>query len=1469
MLRTPFAVIAFSRVAQLAAIAQIPAFPGAEGFGAYATGGRGGDVYYVTNRNTSGTGSLANGIANAPAAGRTIVFAVSGYIPIPSSGLRITKPKITIAGQTAPGDGIGLRNGSFRVSAADVIIRHLRFRHGKNGSGGDCLNLDSGSQRCMLDHVSLQFSTDENFSSFSTPPDYMTFQWSINAWGLVNHSAGGLWDQNRASCLHSLWAHNHTRNPKARPNTVLDWVNNVTFDWNIGFIMGDSETPANWKANVRNSYFLCPPGNLRLKTLEKALIDRNGNKNFSLYLNNSRHDHDGDGQLNGTDKGYTIASGDYITLASPVATTGAAPVSMADPLTAFKRVASSAGALRPEAGSPRPLRDEVDTKLANNLLTQTRNMISRESDLGLPNSGFGNLNSSPAPIDSDQDGMPDNYENALGWNPAAQDHNSLLSNGIGFLTGTTFMPPGTPAGYTRLEEYLHFKSMPHAFVARNQSGNPSFIDIDLRKFTAGFVKSPVFTLSGITNGSTTQSGSGNAIVRFTPTLSFSGRARFEFIVTDADGSSWTQTCALLVTVGGLPRDVLWQGGLNSNVWDTSTQNWQVNASPTAYNPGDNPTFDDTGSRSPAVGVSGVASIGNMEVTANGNYSFTGSGSLAATGNLVKSGAGRLTLGNSGNNSFGPISLEQGEISISNNSSLGSATVTMSNGTRVNMGAHSPTSARFHIAGDATLTGGSSNGSHGLGQVTGDGHLTIAQTNVFDLHGDISGFAGTMRFTGNSAIRLDGAWGSSSASFVLEGGTPISKRNNTTTIDFGSLAGNAGTSLTGASGSGNTTATTYSIGANGRSATFNGNIANGQGTVHLIKTGTGLWTFGGNATHTGNTSITAGMLALTGSITNPNPLNVSAAATLALQGGSANVNGVNIPAGASLHGWGTLGGTLDLDGTWLGRSFTTGTPGMLAVNGSLLLDPAAQLRMGVGSAGSDRITVTGNLTLGGTLGVSLAPGTLTGTHTLLTYSGTLTNNTLALSGIPAGVTASIDTATPGQVKLVLVGDDNLLNEWETFWYGNLAQGDASDSEPDGFTALQEMIAGSNPTLAASTPLDTDGNGIPDAFEIIRPYQPDAHTLHLWSFDTLFAPVPNAADPLHPLLGLHNSATLWKPGPGGFGTALDTNTGTSPNKGILTYAATLSSATTPDTPPSFTWHGENGAFTLEAVVKLGSLPATWALPGQIICMEGDGDGTTDRVFQFRMRANGGTPLIEFFPLASGVSGSVLGTLPTSGIHAPNTLDWFHVAVTYDGNPGAPDNLKLYWTRLVEEVTAANEIGSGSLAASFTSQQGDFSIGNEARSNGGSTEFFPGLIDEVRISSIARQPEDFFFKPADFDEDGLPDAWEQSHFGMGNLTQGPDDDFDNDGTSNLVEYMLGLGPADGSSAFRATASGPPGPGGFTFTWPAAPGLSFRIERSTTLSGTWTDLGPVQAMGATGSFTDENPPAGGAFYRATLTLP
>ena len=329
-------------------------------------------------------------------------------------------------------------------------------------------------------------------------------------------------------------------------------------------------------------------------------------------------------------------------------------------------------------------------------------------------------------------------------------------------------------------------------------------------------------------------------------------------------------------------------------------------------------------------------------------------------------------------------------------------------------------------------------------------------------------------------------------------------------------------------------------------------------------------------------------------------------------------------------------------------------------------------------------------------------------------------------------------------------DGLNDAWETFYFGNTttATSPTTDNDGDGATNAQEFAAGSNPNLLASTPADTDGNGTPDSAYPIKPYTVDADTLHLWHLDETSAPFANAVNTAHNLQGLLNSATAWNGSLPGFGTGVNTNSGTTPNFGIVTYAPALDSAVTGDTAtpasPAFTWQGADGSFTLEALVKFDSLPTTWTNPtmGEIICMEGDGSLTQDRVFQFRIdTSNAAAPTLQFQRLNTTTQ-SIAAPIPLIGDHAVDTTSWFHVAVTYDGNAGTAGNMKLYWTKVVPGASS-NLLGSGSLTTDFpTGVQGDLSLGNEARAGGGSTEPFRGTIDEVRISSIARASTGFLF-------------------------------------------------------------------------------------------------------------------------------
>jgi pectate lyase len=202
--------------------AWLPAFPGAEGFGAKATGGRGGAVYEVTNLNDSGPGSLRDAVSKG---NRTVVFRVSGTIAL-KKRLVVTQPNLTIAGQTAPGDGICLRNFPFAVASRNVIVRYLRSRLGDlSRQEDDAMGVLHGASNVIFDHCSASWSIDEALSLSGNETD-VTIQWCLIAEPLNNslhskgpHGYGSLARSNgRVTLHHNLWAHCDARNPRLDDN---------------------------------------------------------------------------------------------------------------------------------------------------------------------------------------------------------------------------------------------------------------------------------------------------------------------------------------------------------------------------------------------------------------------------------------------------------------------------------------------------------------------------------------------------------------------------------------------------------------------------------------------------------------------------------------------------------------------------------------------------------------------------------------------------------------------------------------------------------------------------------------------------------------------------------------------------------------------------------------------------------------------------------------------------------------------------------------------------------------------------------------------------------------------------------------------------------------------------------------------------------------------------------------------------
>jgi pectate lyase len=423
------------------ASAQIKAFPQAEGFGASALGGRGGDVYHVTNLTDSGPGSLRFGLDNAPASGRTVVFDVGGWITL-TSKLGLTKNRVTIAGQTAPG-GIGIRNGQFSVGSDDVLVRHMRFRPGKiTNIDHDSINTNENAQRVIYDHISAEFSTD---GGFDLQADLITLQYSSVSFGLLTHSTGGLIQSptggaaGELSFHHNMFAHNETRNPKARAE-LIDWRDNVVYNYHNGFLAGESETDVNpnWRANFDGNTYISNIGG-NAGSGGRPMMTGGRTQNYDLWYGMNALDRDADSQADPivytrdeADSSQSIVSSQYNWSATPFA---AADIwQSGSPAAAYTRVLAEFGAT-PWA------RDAVNQLIHTQVQSRTGQRISNENSLGIANAGYPNLNPGnlTAPLDADGDGMPDAWEAKHGLSTNVASNNDDFDSD----------------GFTNLEEYLN------------------------------------------------------------------------------------------------------------------------------------------------------------------------------------------------------------------------------------------------------------------------------------------------------------------------------------------------------------------------------------------------------------------------------------------------------------------------------------------------------------------------------------------------------------------------------------------------------------------------------------------------------------------------------------------------------------------------------------------------------------------------------------------------------------------------------------------------------------------------------------------------------------------------------------------------------------------------------------------------------------------------------------------------------
>jgi len=367
------------------------AFPGAEGFGRNAIGGSKGKVYVVNNLNDSGTGSLRDALSQPD---RTIVFSVGGLIKIKDR--MVVSKRISILGQTAPGDGITVYGNGWSFSNADdAVVRYIRIRMGKGGaSGKDAITIAEGANM-IFDHVSVTWGRDETFSISGSEVGNITIQNSIIGQGLETHSCGGLMQTNVGqgiSLFRNLYIDNKTRNPKVKGSN--DFTNNVVYNWGGGgaYIAGDSEGAS--EANIVGNYFVSGPSS-------SVPAFTRGNANFKAYVESNIYDSDKDGKLGGAELEASSANYGGVAIQN---------TKYAHPAPEKILPASDALMLAVKLVGASLVRDAVDKQLITELQSFGNLGQLMTDENASPMNGPGTIAGGTSWVDANGNGIPDDVE---------------------------------------------------------------------------------------------------------------------------------------------------------------------------------------------------------------------------------------------------------------------------------------------------------------------------------------------------------------------------------------------------------------------------------------------------------------------------------------------------------------------------------------------------------------------------------------------------------------------------------------------------------------------------------------------------------------------------------------------------------------------------------------------------------------------------------------------------------------------------------------------------------------------------------------------------------------------------------------------------------------------------------------------------------------------------------------------------
>jgi autotransporter-associated beta strand protein len=633
------------------AFGQLVAFPGAQGFGEFTTGGRTGSVYVVTNLNDSGPGSLRQGCSQA---NTIIVFAVSGYIDLQSA--ISAKSNITILGQTAPGEGIGVMGYETSFSdESNVIIQYMRFREGSTDpSEKASLNLGDLNGG-IIDHVSAEFSQYDNIDAVgaNSAADNITYQNDliadpIKAQQLNLHEEG-----NQTTYLNNIFANNHGRNPLAKSNS--QYVDNVSYDYGYAFTTGNSS--GDFKYDIINNYFIAGPA-----TTDAADAFYQLDQNQSAYASGNLVDGNKNGVLDGSPVVPESNGNTIVALNSEYS-----------PETQFLPTLSATAAYTfdtAHAGDSLQY-DQVDQQIISQVqsLGTQGTIYNEQSDDGLSNNGFGTIPAGSVTfVSSAGDDIPNTWATEHGLNPSS-------------LAGATLKDA---LGYDMIEEYAQQLGDEYASQTWNNAGGewstgpwigatPGIYDHALIRgggsvtISAGDNASAFSVNIGgagseslnISGGSLTLQDTiyvgdlSNAAFNMSGGVVRTNNVQLGNTVWDANGNPTSYTGTFNLTGGTLQVGQIVLGAGLPSAWNGGA-NW-------LWNGGNVQAFPDLYINAPATIGSGGATVNTVGPD---GVTYTGliSGQLSGSGSFTKIGSGSLVLSAS-NTYTGPTTVNGGQLDV--------------------------------------------------------------------------------------------------------------------------------------------------------------------------------------------------------------------------------------------------------------------------------------------------------------------------------------------------------------------------------------------------------------------------------------------------------------------------------------------------------------------------------------------------------------------------------------------------------------------------------------------------------------------------------------------------------------------------------------------------------------------------------------------------------------------------------------